>query len=82
MGFAEYNSEQVQHGASAVTVTDYLGTGHLWEALFRNRLDGLAGRVPSTAMVAGVQTSTCAAHGNRVLRASDCISRRTSPSRT
>jgi hypothetical protein len=35
-GFAEYNSEQVQHGQSAVTMSDYFATGHLWEALFEN----------------------------------------------
>jgi hypothetical protein len=35
-GFAEYNSEQAQHGLAAVAITDYLGTGHPWEALFEN----------------------------------------------
>ena len=35
-GSAEYNNEQVQHGLSAVTIIDYLATGHLWEALFEN----------------------------------------------
>src|SRR5688572_20825798 len=35
-GFAEYNSEQTQHGHTAVTLTDYLTTGHLWEAIFEN----------------------------------------------
>jgi hypothetical protein len=35
-GLAEHNSEQVQHGLAAVSVTDYLGTGHPWEALFEN----------------------------------------------
>ena len=35
-GLAEYNSEQAQHGLAAVGITDYLGTGHPWEALFEN----------------------------------------------
>jgi Domain of unknown function (DUF6766) len=35
-GFAEYNSQQVQHGLAAVPITDYLATGHLWEAVFEN----------------------------------------------
>jgi hypothetical protein len=35
-GFAEYNSEQTQHGHIAVVLTDYLTTGHLWEAIFEN----------------------------------------------
>ena len=35
-GFAEYNSEQVQHGRAAVSPSDYLATGHPWEALFEN----------------------------------------------
>src|SRR4029450_10355432 len=35
-GFAEYNSEQVQHGLAAVAITDYFATGHLWEAVFEN----------------------------------------------
>src|SRR5688572_4498833 len=35
-GFAEYNDEQAQHGQAAVTMTDYLATGHPWEALFEN----------------------------------------------
>ena len=35
-GFAEYNSEQTQHGHTAVALTDYLATGHLWEAVFEN----------------------------------------------
>ena len=35
-GFAEYNNEQVEHGQAAVAMTGYLGTGHLWEALFEN----------------------------------------------
>jgi len=33
-GFAEYDSEQPQHGLAAVTLSDYLATGHLWEAVF------------------------------------------------
>ncbi len=35
-GFAEYNSEQTQHGHTAVALTNYLATGHLWEAIFEN----------------------------------------------
>ena len=35
-GFAEHNSEQTQHGHTAVALTDYLTTGHLWEAIFEN----------------------------------------------
>ena len=35
-GFAVYNSEQLQHGLAAVTITDYLATGHVWEAVFEN----------------------------------------------
>lgn len=35
-GFAEYNGEQAQHGHAAVAMTDYLATGHPWEALFEN----------------------------------------------
>jgi hypothetical protein len=35
-GVAEYNSEQIQHGQTAVSMSDYLATGHPWEALFEN----------------------------------------------
>ena len=35
-GFAEYNSEQAQHGHAAVAMTGYLATGHPWEAIFEN----------------------------------------------
>jgi hypothetical protein len=35
-GFAEYNSEQVQHQLAAITIVDYLATGHVWEAVFEN----------------------------------------------
>jgi hypothetical protein len=35
-GLAEYNSEQVQHEQAAVSMSDYLATGHPWEALFEN----------------------------------------------
>ena len=35
-GLAEYNSEHVQHGQTAVGIADYLATGHPWEALFEN----------------------------------------------
>jgi hypothetical protein len=35
-GFAEYNAEQTSHGQPSVTLEEYLGTGHPWEALFEN----------------------------------------------
>src|SRR6187402_1635613 len=35
-GFVEYNDEQTQHGQPAVTLADYLATGHPWEAVFEN----------------------------------------------
>ena len=35
-GFAEYNDEQGQHGEAAVSMADYLATGHPWEAVFEN----------------------------------------------
>jgi hypothetical protein len=35
-GFAEFNSEQEQHGHAAVDMDAYLATGHPWEALFEN----------------------------------------------
>ena len=35
-GWAEYDSTQREHGLAAVTLTDYLMTGHPWEALFEN----------------------------------------------
>ncbi len=35
-GLAEYNHDQQEHGQAAVTLTEYLGTGHPWEALFEN----------------------------------------------
>lgn len=35
-GFLEYNDEQTQHGQAAVSMGDYLATGHPWEALFEN----------------------------------------------
>jgi hypothetical protein len=35
-GFAEYNSEQRQHGLAAISLTGYFATGHLWEAVFEN----------------------------------------------
>ena len=35
-GFAEYNSEQRDHGQSAVQLAEYFGTGHPWEAVFEN----------------------------------------------
>jgi hypothetical protein len=35
-GLTEYNSEQLQHGLAAIAITDYLATGHFWEAVFEN----------------------------------------------
>jgi hypothetical protein len=35
-GLAEFNSDQVQHGHTAVSMAAYLATGHPWEALFEN----------------------------------------------
>ena len=65
-GFAEYNSEQTQHGHTAVALTDYLTTGHLWEAIFENwESEFLDGRVPvvddisDSEGVAGVATAGC-----------------------
>jgi hypothetical protein len=35
-GHAEYNAEQLMHDERAVTLRQYLTTGHPWEALFEN----------------------------------------------
>ncbi|HET9370665.1 MAG TPA: DUF6766 family protein [Vicinamibacterales bacterium] len=35
-GFAEYNSEQREHGQPAIQLAEYFGTGHPWEAVFEN----------------------------------------------
>jgi hypothetical protein len=35
-GWTEYNDEHLQHGQAAITMADYLATGHPWEALFEN----------------------------------------------
>jgi len=35
-GFIDYNDEQAQHGQASVGVTEYLATGHPWEAVFEN----------------------------------------------
>lgn len=35
-GAAEYNSEQLRHGEAEVSMSEYLRTGHPWEALFEN----------------------------------------------
>jgi hypothetical protein len=35
-GVAKYNAEQQEHGQPLVTLTQYLGTGHGWEAVFEN----------------------------------------------
>src|SRR4030095_5253447 len=36
-GLFEYNATQREHGEPLVSMTDYLATGHPWEALFENR---------------------------------------------
>ncbi len=36
MGWHEYNATQHQHGQAWVAFSDYLATGHPWEALFEN----------------------------------------------
>ena len=36
VGWHEYNATQRQHGQAWVTFSDYLATGHPWEALFEN----------------------------------------------
>ena len=35
-GWREFNATQVEHRQSRVSMTDYLATGHPWEALFEN----------------------------------------------
>ena len=35
-GLYEYNATQVEHGQLSVGMTEYLTTGHPWEALFEN----------------------------------------------
>jgi hypothetical protein len=35
-GLYEYNTEQQDHSRSVVSLTTYITTGHLWEALFEN----------------------------------------------
>jgi hypothetical protein len=35
-GNAEYNEEQQEHGSAPVSIGEYLGTGHFWEALTEN----------------------------------------------
>jgi hypothetical protein len=35
-GRHEYNNEQVEHGGRTVTISEYLSTGHFYEALFEN----------------------------------------------
>ena len=35
-GLAEYNGEREQHDEPAVSVSEYLATGHFWEATFEN----------------------------------------------
>lgn len=35
-GHRHYNQEQLEHGAQAVSLSDYLATGHPWSALFEN----------------------------------------------
>jgi hypothetical protein len=35
-GLYEYNATQREHGEPLASMTDYLATGHPWEALFEN----------------------------------------------
>jgi hypothetical protein len=35
-GFAVYNDEQREHGETAISYPDYLGSGHFIEATFEN----------------------------------------------
>src|SRR4029453_16992368 len=35
-GLAEHNAEQREHGQPAFSMSDYLHTGHPWEAIFEN----------------------------------------------
>jgi hypothetical protein len=35
-GWGEYNQEEQQHGRAAVPLSEYLGTGHFWEATGEN----------------------------------------------
>jgi hypothetical protein len=35
-GHDAYNTEQLAHGGSTVSIGTYVGTGHFWEALFEN----------------------------------------------
>ena len=70
-GFAEYNSEQAQHGLAAVSITDYLGTGHPWEALFENWESEFL------QMAVFVLLTTCLVHKGRQNRG-DRVSRNSS----
>ena len=36
VGWREYNQTQQDHERNAITLTDYLRTGHMWEATFEN----------------------------------------------
>ena len=97
-GRAEYNETRGEHGEAAVTLAEYLWTGHPWEAIFartrfhlplralvvrprarrllvrivselakrvpRDRLDGVAGRVPAAAVLAGVEARPRASPGD------------------
>jgi hypothetical protein len=35
-GWYEFNNEQIEHGAQALSLISYLSTGHAWEAFFEN----------------------------------------------
>ena len=35
-GFYDYNATQIQHGEPSATISEYIATGHPWEALFEN----------------------------------------------
>ena len=77
-GFAEYAADQVTHGQPRPTLTDYLESARFWFESFQNwqseflaiALDGVAGGVPATAMVAGVEARARAARRDRPLSGS------------
>ena len=75
-GFAEYAADEVLHHQAAARVHRL---PHLVPLLVRivselaervpgDRVDGVARRLPSTTMVAGIETRACAACRNRTLR--------------
>jgi hypothetical protein len=78
-GFADYAADQVTHRLPRPAFTDYLMSApvlvrivsELAERISRNRLNGLAGGIPSTTMVARIETRACTAYRNRALRDRD-----------